>query len=892
LRVTTALDELTRAIADRYAIEREIGAGGMATVYLARDLRHDRKVALKVLNSELGAVLGVERFLTEIRVTANLQHPNLLPLFDSGAAAGLLFYVMPFVEGESLRARLEREKQLPVDEAVRIAVALAGALDYAHRSKVIHRDLKPENILLHDGQPLIADFGIALAVANAGGTRVTQTGLSLGTPQYMSPEQATGDRVIDARTDIYSLGAVTYEMLAGEAPHTGTNAQAIIAKLMTEDVRPLTVLRRNVPPAVDAAVRHALEKLPADRFATAREFADALLGKTAVVARHVGAAAPAVHAWRRAAFACAGVALVSLTTNLWQWGSRAKPATALVRLSLSLDESSRSTGEGSGVRFAISNDGTQLVYVGGDSVDQLFVRRLDDLTSTRLAGTDGALDPQFSPDGKWIGFVADGVLRKIPVAGGAAVTVADSGRRFSWGDGDVIVVVRRSGLWRVSAAGGTLRQVTHVDSATRRPHVWPHLLPGGAAMLFNVGSPGDSSEVVAAKLGDGKVVRLGLYGMNPRYLASGHIAFARSDGTVLAAPFDAGTLRVTGPAVPVLEDVVTRGGGAMQLAASRNGTLVYFSGRKESQLVEVDRRGSSRMLLSGARGYHEPRYSPDGRRIAVVIGRPASATNEVLRDPDVWIYELSSGALTRISNDANSTHPVWTADGRRVVWESSTGSGREARPRIVSRALDAVGRAELVLEDAVLLDASPSGGFLLAAALSDTGGRLITITLDSTGRQTQQRGLEAGGVWARSARIAPDGRAYTFSRGLGGNAIASVFWRELPSPDAAPRLLVSLGREAVWGANERELYFRSGDRMVHATVAVSPEPRVVRLDTLFAFPSLPGRAQGQGPLGQYDVSRDGQRFVMVKPLSIDHPPVVVLNWFTDVRERTALAAKK
>jgi len=292
LRVTTALDELTRAIADRYAIEREIGAGGMATVYLARDLRHDRKVALKVLNSELGAVLGVERFLTEIRVTANLQHPNLLPLFDSGAAAGLLFYVMPFVEGESLRARLEREKQLPVDEAVRIAVALAGALDYAHRSKVIHRDLKPENILLHDGQPLIADFGIALAVANAGGTRVTQTGLSLGTPQYMSPEQATGDRVIDARTDIYSLGAVTYEMLAGEAPHTGTNAQAIIAKLMTEDVRPLTVLRRNVPPAVDAAVRHALEKLPADRFATAREFADALLGKTAVVARHVGAAAP------------------------------------------------------------------------------------------------------------------------------------------------------------------------------------------------------------------------------------------------------------------------------------------------------------------------------------------------------------------------------------------------------------------------------------------------------------------------------------------------------------------------------------------------------------------------------------------------------------------------
>src|SRR5687767_13494380 len=216
----------------------------MATVYLARDVRHNRRVALKVLNPELGAVLGVERFLSEIQVTANLQHPNLLPLFDSGESAGLLFYVMPYVEGESLRARLDRETQLPVEEAVRISAALAGALDYAHRHSVIHRDLKPENVLLHDGQPMIADFGIALAVRNAGGQRVTQTGLSLGTPQYMSPEQATGDRNIDARTDIYSLGALTYEMLAGEAPHTGPTAQAVIAKLMTEEPRSLAALRR------------------------------------------------------------------------------------------------------------------------------------------------------------------------------------------------------------------------------------------------------------------------------------------------------------------------------------------------------------------------------------------------------------------------------------------------------------------------------------------------------------------------------------------------------------------------------------------------------------------------------------------------------------------------
>ena len=275
---------LASALSGRYEIDREIGRGGMATVYLARDLRHERPVAVKLLYPELGAVLGAERFLSEIRVTANLQHPNLLPLFDSGEANGLLFYVMPYVEGESLRARLDREKQLPIDDAVRIAAAIAGALDYAHRHGVIHRDLKPENVLLHDGQPLVADFGIALAVSNAGGARVTQTGLSLGTPQYMSPEQATGDRAIDSRTDIYSLGALTYEMLSGEPPHSGASAQAIIARLMTEEPRPLTSTRRNVPPHVDAAVRHALEKLPADRFATAKKFADALQGRGAVIA--------------------------------------------------------------------------------------------------------------------------------------------------------------------------------------------------------------------------------------------------------------------------------------------------------------------------------------------------------------------------------------------------------------------------------------------------------------------------------------------------------------------------------------------------------------------------------------------------------------------------------
>src|SRR5512138_1510389 len=248
---------LASALSDRYRIERELGAGGMATVYLAEDVRHRRKVALKLLHPELSAVLGPDRFLKEIELTASLQHPHILPLFDSGSAGGQLYYVMPFVEGETLRSRLERERQLPIAETVRIATEVADALQYAHGRGVVHRDIKPENILLQGGHALVADFGIALAVHQAGGQRMTQTGLSLGTPQYMSPEQAMGERVIDARSDVYALGALTYEMLAGEPPFTGPTVQAIVAKVLNSEPVPVTSLRRSVPANVAAAVHAA-----------------------------------------------------------------------------------------------------------------------------------------------------------------------------------------------------------------------------------------------------------------------------------------------------------------------------------------------------------------------------------------------------------------------------------------------------------------------------------------------------------------------------------------------------------------------------------------------------------------------------------------------------------
>ncbi|HSG49996.1 MAG TPA: serine/threonine-protein kinase, partial [Longimicrobiales bacterium] len=372
-------ERLRAALADRYGVERQLGEGGMATVYLADDLRHERKVALKVLKPELAAVVGAERFLSEIKTTANLQHPHILPLYDSGEADGFLFYVMPHVEGETLQQRLEREKHLPVEEAVRIAMAVAGALDYAHRHGVVHRDVKPGNILMQDGQPVVGDFGIALAVGAAGGTRLTETGLSLGTPYYMSPEQATGDMEVGPASDVYALGAVLYEFLTGEPPYTGRTAQAILGRILQGDPVSATALRRAVPANVDAAIRRALEKLPADRFASAQDFARALQDPAF---RHgeTGAAAAARGAgpWR---WVAAALALTTLGFGMAWMGARGKdaPPRPVERFAMSFlpgDEPSVPS-------VALSRDGTLLAYslvVDGKLV--VAVRRWAELAAT------------------------------------------------------------------------------------------------------------------------------------------------------------------------------------------------------------------------------------------------------------------------------------------------------------------------------------------------------------------------------------------------------------------------------------------------------------------------------------------------------------------------------
>ena len=694
-----ALAHLNISLADRYVIDREVGRGGMATVFLARDIKHNRRVALKVLNPELGAVMGVERFLSEIRVTANLQHPNLLPLFDSGEANGLLYYVMPYVEGESLRAKLAREKQLPVDEAIRLATAIASALDYAHRHGVIHRDLKPENVLLHDGQPLVADFGIALAVSNAGGERVTQTGLSLGTPQYMSPEQATGDRSIDGRTDIYSLGAITYEMLAGESPHAGSTAQAIIAKLMTEEPRPLSVLRRSVPPHVDDAVRCALEKLPADRFASAGEFAQALGGGT-VSHRTTRGRAAAKRDSRRGLLAVAAVASVAAVIfGVLYWRSVATPAPhRTVRFVLDLPADQRiATPEGSSVN--LSPDGRTVAYVAttlGSAITRVFVRRIDSLVARPLPGCDGGNTPTFSPDGRWVACKTPDDLRKVPLGGGAAeiiITPLYEWQNFTWSAAGDIIVAEKGHLSRVGDKGRRTRFTQPDTAAGEIGHAAPIFLDDEtvAFWLQKPTSDGTFRGIGVTSREGGSYDVLDIPGDAPLSYVEGHLLVSNQNGSLAAYPVDLRKRRVTGPAITLEEGIVWIPPGGLQARIARDGSLAYIAGSSGQHLALLDSSGKTVAEVPEPRDYHGgvggAAISPDGRRVAVGILRQLVGGRHAAYF-DTWIWDIDSRSVTRFTTDGGHV-PAWTPDGKRIAYLSprtdTDGATHGGRPWTAAR---------------------------------------------------------------------------------------------------------------------------------------------------------------------------------------------------------------
>jgi Tol biopolymer transport system component len=886
------ISKLRTSLADRYQIEREIGAGGMATVYLARDQRHDRNVALKVLNPELGAVLGVDRFLAEIKVTANLQHPNLLPLFDSGEADGLLFYVMPYVEGESLRHRIDREKQLPVDEAIRIAVAIANALDYAHSHHVIHRDLKPENILLQAGQPVVADFGIALAVSKAGGNRVTQTGLSLGTPQYMSPEQATGDRVIDGRTDIYSLGAMTYEMLTGEPPHIGHSSQAIIARLLTDKPRSVRSSRAAVAEHVDAAVARALEKLPADRFTTAKEFADALLGRGPVtVSTSATTAAPRRATWRDRArdpvtLALAGIAIAAIgVAAVAMKRSPAAPPVPTARFVMATPDSVKPVDHFPWPA-AISPDGRVVVFAvaqrGGDPM--FYSLRTDQLDPRPIPGTAGGFQPHFSPDGQWLAFQTNGKEKKVRLDGSAPVTISDGGSAngATWTNHDELVVgasLTFNGLSRVNAAGGELVEFTHPDTTKgERQHVWPVATPDGAHVVFTSWSGSlASSQLAIATINDGHVSSLGVKGIRPLAVLDGKLVFVQADGTLMAVGLDADGGSVIGRPVPVLDPVPVVGGnnGNSGVFISAGGALVTSRGGIQSQLVWAAADGGTRPIVGQARGFFSPRLSPDERRIAVGVTESQKS--------DVWIYDMATTTFSRLSTGATASSVDWTADGSSIVFAAAGASMRYGFWR--QRASGGT-PAEKLYETNDLAPSvaiSPDQKWLMYQGYDNNSWNLYRVLLDSS-RQAAPY-LAARNVNEMAPRFSPDGKWVAAMTDESGQS--EVYVRSFPEPSSRVQVSVDGGAQPSWSRDGRSLYFRAGGLLLAARIELNPSFRVLRTDTVSTVVAAPFLGFGS----DYDVQRDGKRLVTLVSNRDDYQLVVSPNWITEFREKVAASER-
>ncbi len=856
------LPRLTEALEDRYRLEKELGAGGMATVYLAQDLKHNRKVAVKVLRPELAAVIGAERFLSEITTTANLQHPHILPLFDSGEADGFLFYVMPFVEGETVRDRMNREKQLPVADAVRIASEVASALDYAHRHNVIHRDIKPENILLHDGSALVADFGIALAASKAGGTRMTETGMSLGTPHYMSPEQAMGEREISARSDVYALGCVLYEMLCGEPPFMGPTAQAIIARVVTETPRSLTSQRHTIPPQVEAAVLTALEKLPADRFATAAEFGAALASPTYASKATTSLAGARIASPRASRLTLAGwaVAAVAAAVALWGW-MRPVPKAPVLRYSMAMPEG-QELANSRGTRFTLSPDGTRLVYVGdGPEGQQLWLRNRNQLQATPIPGTDRAIEPAFSPDGQQVAFGTDGAgaIKVVTLTGAPPITVADTAvgaDGLTWGtDGylyyDGLTGGGTRGLMRVRPGGGGLEQVTTVDTAKGEvDHFWPQALPGGRGILFTIQkrSTRDASDVAVLDSKTGAYHTL-VRGLTARYAPTGHLVYVTETGDLMAAPFDLRKLAVTGEAFALTNGVAGRAFGSVDLTLSTTGTLMYEQGAQVSgsaDVVYLTRQGVATAVDSGWVGnFQTVALSPDGRQLAV-------STLEG-REHQLWIKQLPDGPLSKLTFDGTENYrPAWTPDGRSVGFVSN----QSGRSEFWVKRADGSAPATLAVSHP---ERTVNEGFW------SRDGRWLVYRTTPRDLFAKRLGADTGTVTLLDTKfeeldvaLSPDGRWLAYSSNESGQM--ELYVRPFPGTSAAKwQVSTAGGAEPHWTHNGRELlYVSNGGTLTTVQVLPGTAFTMGRRQDLFSV------QQYVGGVRSWDLTPDDARFLMIR----------------------------
>ena len=895
------LEKLKAALKDRYELERELGAGGMATVYLAQDIKHDRKVAVKVLKPELAAVLGAERFVQEIKTTANLQHPHILPLFDSGEAKGFLYYVMPFIDGETIRDKLNRETQLGVEEALKITAEIADALDYAHRNNVIHRDIKPENILIHDGRPMVADFGIALAVSAAAGGRMTETGMSLGTPHYMSPEQATADKELTNRSDIYSLGSVLYEMLTGDPPHTGSSAQQVIMKIVTDEAESVRHHRKSVPQNVAAAVAKSLQKLAADRFGTAKDFAAALTDpdfgfqQTGKAAFEFGGAASG---WKRLSLASLAIASFFAVAFLWVL-NRPEAELPVSRYSVTIEDGNRLSW-GSGI--AISNDGYQLIYPTADASGRtaFWVKERDQIRARMIPGTQDGVAPSFSPDGRHLAFAWRSAVvsaRRVSLDGTPPLTVSDSGMGsdgMSWGyDGfiylDGLTLGGTTGIARVQESGGFQENVTTIDTAAGEvDHIWPHALPNGRGVLFTIMKRGPSieeAEIAVVDL-DTKEHKILIRGLIPHFVPPNFLIFLHADGVLRAVKFDQDRLEIHGDPVAMVEGVslpafggITVGG--VNIGVSHTGTLVYGTRDREGEglfeLITIGRDGTIEDLdvdaMAGANRDFSLlegsvlRVSPDGRRLAFV--KPSSEGSQL------WMMDLPDGVPSKFTFEGrNNVEPYWSPDGEYVVFVSDRGGVRSFYRKRAdgSAAPELFVDLNLPVHTGVL---SPDGEWLIYGPLAGA----FDIHGIRPGQDTVPIRLLDSDASELGPQISPNGEwlAYISSE-QGGN---EVFIRPFPDVETTRYQISTNGASNVfWSRSGREIFFVSNDfRLYAVSLDFLPGGRVAVREPELLF-SIPGGVA-------IDVLPGDQNFIVLRYRTdgISGRLIVVENWVEELRQR-------